>query len=315
MHHDTRRLAGALSALSMLLLLAASASAQIASPDTTYLLGGPDRWDGRFETPEGDADWHGWTAAGPTLAAGLHPDNQSWQVNWLEYVPGPFPAQYTGTIDSPPLALPHDLADLLVTLDLCANVDGAGRQAFYFWNVRSTAAEDPAELLEAPWQSNGYLYYHETPGYRRPVWSAGPHLVPDARWVQIRIGVWDLGGMFAVQAAGFPFFDNVAVAAVRLGVSSAPEAATLAVSAYPNPFNPRTTIALELPRATDVAVVIHDARGRRLLELHTGPLAAGRHELTWDGRDTTGRAAAAGVYLYSVTAAGERRTGRLVLVR
>jgi len=30
-------------------------------PDTTYLLGGPDRWDGNFETDTGEPDWHGWT--------------------------------------------------------------------------------------------------------------------------------------------------------------------------------------------------------------------------------------------------------------
>ena len=30
-------------------------------PDTTHVLGGPDRWDGRFETAAGLPDWHGWT--------------------------------------------------------------------------------------------------------------------------------------------------------------------------------------------------------------------------------------------------------------
>ena len=27
--------------------------------DTLYLLGGPDRWDGRFENQDGTPDWHG----------------------------------------------------------------------------------------------------------------------------------------------------------------------------------------------------------------------------------------------------------------
>jgi hypothetical protein len=31
--------------------------------DTTYLLGGPDRWDGSFETATGEPAWHGWTHA------------------------------------------------------------------------------------------------------------------------------------------------------------------------------------------------------------------------------------------------------------
>jgi hypothetical protein len=34
-----------------------------ADSDTVYLLGGPDRWDGRFETATGQPDWQGWTHA------------------------------------------------------------------------------------------------------------------------------------------------------------------------------------------------------------------------------------------------------------
>jgi len=29
--------------------------------DTTYIMGGPDRWDGSFDSPDGQPDWHGWT--------------------------------------------------------------------------------------------------------------------------------------------------------------------------------------------------------------------------------------------------------------
>lgn len=48
------------------LILSAGAiavAAQNALPDTTYVLGGPDCWDGRFENAAGESDWHGWTHA------------------------------------------------------------------------------------------------------------------------------------------------------------------------------------------------------------------------------------------------------------
>ncbi len=94
-----------------------------------------------------------------------------------------------------------------------------------------------------------------------------------------------------------------------------PDAGVLAVSAYPNPFNPRTTITLALPRASNVTVKLYDIRGREVRTLHDGLLAAGRHELTWLGDDGAGRATASGVYFYEVKAAGEVRIGRLALVR
>lgn len=40
-------------------------------------------------------------------------------------------------------------------------------------------------------------------------------------------------------------------------------------------------------------------------ELANGKFTGGRHELTWDGRDQTGRFAATGVYFYRLVIRGE----------
>jgi flagellar hook assembly protein FlgD len=50
-------------------------------------------------------------------------------------------------------------------------------------------------------------------------------------------------------------------------------------------------------------VVVFDALGRRVRTLVDGPLAAGRHEIAWDGRDGRGVDAPAGVYLVRAAAA------------
>jgi hypothetical protein len=47
----------------ILLILSTAVFAAETTSDTTMVLGGPDRWDGRFETSEGLPDWHGWTHA------------------------------------------------------------------------------------------------------------------------------------------------------------------------------------------------------------------------------------------------------------
>ncbi len=100
---------------------------------------------------------------------------------------------------------------------------------------------------------------------------------------------------------------------VPLDVGELPGA--LAVSVYPNPFNPRTSIRLDLPRATSARVRLYDLRGAVVRTLHEGSLAAGRHEMSWRGDDDRGRALASGVYFYEVQVAGDRRLGKLTLVR
>lgn len=88
-----------------------------------------------------------------------------------------------------------------------------------------------------------------------------------------------------------------------------------ALEAYPNPFNPRTTLHFALPRAARVELVIYDPRGRRVRELFAGELGAGDHRFVWDGRDDGGRGTATGVYLAQLRAAGAARTAKLSLLR
>ena len=85
--------------------------------------------------------------------------------------------------------------------------------------------------------------------------------------------------------------------------------------AYPNPFNPKTTLCFELPVSGSVLLEIYDIGGRRVSALISESLAAGRHEIVWDGRDQNGTALAAGVYLSRLVFDGEVQTERLVLLK
>jgi len=94
---------------------------------------------------------------------------------------------------------------------------------------------------------------------------------------------------------------------------AAPPPPTL--TAYPNPFNPRTTLRLELPAAGVATVAIHDAAGRLVRTLLAEGAAAGTRELVWDGRDDAGRAVAAGAYFAVARTEAGRATARLTLVK
>jgi len=52
---------------------------------------------------------------------------------------------------------------------------------------------------------------------------------------------------------------------------------------YPNPFNPSTTIAYQLPEAAQVHAVIFDALGRLVAELVNDFQQPGSYTMTWDG--------------------------------
>jgi len=113
------------------------------------------------------------------------------------------------------------------------------------------------------------------------------------------------------------------------GVAPAPPRGMALAQNAPNPFNPSTTIAFEIPgagRAGDggrvvgavdwqrARIVVHDLRGRRVRTLFDEERPAGAGRVTWDGRDDRGRRMSSGVYLYSLRVAGRTLTRKMTLL-
>jgi len=84
---------------------------------------------------------------------------------------------------------------------------------------------------------------------------------------------------------------------------------------YPNPFNPRTTIAYTLVDAGRVIVRIYDAAGRFVRTLVDEDKTAGPHSTAWDGVDDTGRAVSSGVYFVRLESGGAVETRKIVLLK
>lgn len=105
-----------------------------------------------------------------------------------------------------------------------------------------------------------------------------------------------------------------AIAAVE--PPSAATAGVLLHPARPNPFNPATVLSFTLPSDERVDLAVFDLQGRRVRTLLAGESrAAGRHDLTWDGRDQAGQFVGAGVYVYRLDAGGKALSGRTVLLK
>lgn len=101
---------------------------------------------------------------------------------------------------------------------------------------------------------------------------------------------------------------NALAALAFLNVSDAlPPGASLAYRlepAYPNPFNPTTTLRFALPEPSQVALRVFDIRGRLIRTLAQGARPAAQHVARWDGRDDAGLALPSGVYLVRLDAIG-----------
>ena len=105
-----------------------------------------------------------------------------------------------------------------------------------------------------------------------------------------------------------------------LNTTDVGDGATPAVSALlanaPNPFNPRTFITFDLSRPAKVDLVVFDLSGRRVRRLLAGvDHEAGRHVLSWDGRDDGGRVLPSGVYLCRISAGNWNDTRKMTLLR
>jgi len=109
------------------------------------------------------------------------------------------------------------------------------------------------------------------------------------------------GSDVAINAPGF-WIDDITfdTGNVITAVDPKPElppATPATLAAFPNPFNPQTTIAWQIPAAGPVTIEVFDLRGRKIRSLWEGAVTTQTGAVVWNGRADSGHAAASGVYL------------------
>ena len=92
---------------------------------------------------------------------------------------------------------------------------------------------------------------------------------------------------------------------------SLPLAASFSLSdAYPNPFNPTTSMTLTMPIAGDVSVEVYNLRGQVVATLASGYMDANTYTLTWDASNVS-----SGVYFVQADVNGFSTTQKLMLLK
>lgn len=87
------------------------------------------------------------------------------------------------------------------------------------------------------------------------------------------------------------------------------------LSAWPNPFNPTTTISFSVDREQWVTIEVFDVEGRRVATVAEQTFRPGIHSVTWTGRDDQTRAVPSGTYLVQVETSGGVEVRKISLVR
>jgi len=85
--------------------------------------------------------------------------------------------------------------------------------------------------------------------------------------------------------------------------------------AYPNPFNPSTTIQYDLPEAAHVSLRIYNLQGQLIATLFDNTQPAGYYQVLWDGTDQFQKPVASGVYFCRMVTPQYTKTVKMMLVR
>lgn len=81
-------------------------------------------------------------------------------------------------------------------------------------------------------------------------------------------------------------------------------------AAYPNPFNPSTTLSFSLPLAAHVELFLFDVTGRKVGTLASGKYTAGSHIINWNAAHV-----ASGTYFARLRSGAYSATQKLQLIK
>ncbi|MDR3626277.1 MAG: T9SS type A sorting domain-containing protein, partial [Ignavibacteriaceae bacterium] len=86
-------------------------------------------------------------------------------------------------------------------------------------------------------------------------------------------------------------------------------------NAYPNPFNPTTTIKFGIAKNENVKLVVFNLLGQKVKTLMNGDMKAGSYSATWNGKDEFGNSVASGIYFYRLESQSFNSTKKMILMK
>ncbi len=111
----------------------------------------------------------------------------------------------------------------------------------------------------------------------------------------------------------FNYYENLTIVSIE-EPQNQPQSVKI-YPAYPNPFNPTTTISYDLWENADVSIIIYDVKGRIVRNLLETNQSAGHYEMRWDGISNTHMQLNTGVYFARLNAGDYVKTIKMVYLK
>jgi hypothetical protein len=87
-------------------------------------------------------------------------------------------------------------------------------------------------------------------------------------------------------------------------------------AAYPNPFNPTTSISYYLPMAKEISLKVYNLRGELVSVLVDNKrIEAGTHNVVWNATDMSGAPLSSGVYIYTLKYGNFTKSHKVTLMK
>lgn len=127
-------------------------------------------------------------------------------------------------------------------------------------------------------------------------------------------GLPESGSVLRMFKSVYPTSEDAYIVRPMEASLPAPEGIML-FNNFPNPFNPTTTIKFYLPTKSRVQVTVYDLLGAEVAVLADQEREAGVQYAIWQGKNSSGRGVASGVYFYRVSTPSMSAVGKMTLVR
>ncbi len=86
-------------------------------------------------------------------------------------------------------------------------------------------------------------------------------------------------------------------------------------TAYPNPFNPTTTISFDIAENDYVKIEIYNIKGQKIKALVNKEMPTGKYQIVWDGTDDNNKTVNSGVYFCKMQLPSHFEINKLVMVK
>ena len=174
--------------------------------------------------------------------------------------------------------------------------------ALFNW-LEGNINEDPLWL-----ESGEYPYYLRSDS---PCIDAGTLDLPAG----IELPQYDLAGNPRISGDGIDMgayeYQDSTAAEPSLPVSTKHSS----ITNYPNPFNPSTTIKLELAEGGEVSLAIYNIKGQKVKTLLECTTVPGTFDCQWDGKDESGKSVSSGQYIVKLQQKGKETAKKIMLLK